>query len=200
MLPDTNSDQSSTDAISSGAGFWIRAGARVIDTVYGTFLGFVAGVFGGIALVMLQHSGLIAPGWEGRIKGFNLVGLGLGLLGNLLYHSLTEGMFGASLGKLICQLRVVTEEGRPITLGKAFVRSLAYFVDALFFGLVAYSSMSQSDLNQRYGDKWAHTVVVHSKDAPAGSKKGAEIFVLALLMGSACWTVLAALGLVLHAR
>ena len=194
-----DTEPSSTPEISSGAGFWIRAGARIIDVVYGIFLGFFAGILGGIALVILQRSGLIPPGWQERMKGFNAPGFGLSLLGGFLYHSLTEGIFGASLGKLICQLRVVTDQGQPIGLGKALLRSIIYYWDALFFGLVAYSSMKQSDLNQRYGDKAAHTVVVRSSDAPPSSKKGAEIFVLAFLMGSACWFVLLALGLVLHA-
>jgi hypothetical protein len=39
-------------------------------------------------------------------------------------------------------------------------------VDGLFFGLVAYSQMQQSAINQRYGDKWADTRVVYSKALP----------------------------------
>ena len=156
-------------------------------------------MLGGIALAILEGAGFITPGWQHRVGGFNAIGFGLSLVGGLLHHSLTEGMFGASLGKLICQLRVVTEDGHSITFRKALLRSLAYYFDALFFGLVAYSSMKESPLNQRYGDKWAHTVVVPCKDVPANFKRGAEIFVLALLMGSACWIVLNALGLVLHA-
>ena len=176
-----------TSSVSSGAGFWIRAGARMIDTMYGLALGFFVGVLAGICLVILDRAGWIAPGWQGRIKGLNFPGFGLSLLGGILYHSLTEGLYGASLGKLVCGLRVVTEAGQPITVGKALLRSLAYLFDALFFGLVAYSSMKDSDLNQRYGDKWAHTVVIRSQDLPSGSRKGAEIFVLAFLMGSVCW-------------
>jgi uncharacterized RDD family membrane protein YckC len=186
--------------ISSGAGFWIRAGARIIDVIYGIVLGFFAGILAAIILVVLQRSGFVAPGWQYRMRGFNPPGLMLSLLGGFLYHSITEGLFGASLGKLICQLRVVSENGNAITFPKALLRSLAYYWDALFFGLVAYSSMRQSELNQRYGDKWAHTVVVSSKDAPVNTKRGAEIFVLALLMGSVCWMVLIALGAVIHAR
>jgi uncharacterized RDD family membrane protein YckC len=185
-------------SISSGAGFWIRAAARLIDVAYGTMLGFFAGVLAGIMLVMLSRAGLIAPGWQSRIHGVNIPGWGLSLLGGFLYHSLTEGMYGASLGKLICQLRVVTEEGRSIAIKQALVRSLAYYIDALFLGIVAYSSMKESPLNQRYGDKWAHTVVVRSKDLPSGSGKGAELFVLAFLMGSVFWMVLLAVGLIIH--
>ena len=189
-----------TTSILSGARFWIRATARVIDSIYGILLGLIGGVLAGILLLVLEQAGLISPGWQERVKGLNLAGWGLGLLGNLLYHSLTEGMYGASLGKLICQLRVVTEDARPITMIQAFKRSLAYFWDGLFFGLVAYSAMKQSDLNQRYGDRWARTVVAKSRDVPAGSRSGAEIFVLAFLMGSVAWMVLLALGLIIHAR
>ena len=185
--------------LSSGAGFWIRAAARIIDTLYGIGLGFLGGVLAGIALVILDKSGLITPGWQTRIHGTNIAGWGCSLLGGLLYHSLTEGIYGASLGKVIFQLRVVTEAGQPITMKQALLRSLAYYVDALFFGVVAYSAMRESDLNQRYGDRWAHTVVVGSKNLPSDSRKGGEVFVLAFLMGSVFWAVLNALGLILHA-
>jgi uncharacterized RDD family membrane protein YckC len=184
--------------MSCGAGFWIRAGARLIDTLCGVCLGFVVGIFAGIALVLLEHAGMIAPGWQYGIKGFNPIGVLLGLVGNVLYHSLTEGMFGASLGKLILQLRVVDENGGPITIPKAILRNLGYFIDALFFGYVAYSSMKDSDLNQRFGDKWAHTVVARVGDIPATSNKGGEIFVLSFLMGSACWMFCTTLGIVLR--
>jgi uncharacterized RDD family membrane protein YckC len=189
-----------THGIAAGAGFWIRAGARLIDAVYGIVLGLFAGVLGGIILVLLARAGLIEPGWEGRVQGLNIAGWALSLLGGFLYQSMTEGMYGASLGKLICQLRVVTEEGQSITMRRALLRSLAYYVDALFFGLVGYSAMQESSLNQRYGDRWAHTIVVRSKDLPSGSAKGAELFVLGLLMGSVLWMVLAALGLIIHVR
>jgi uncharacterized RDD family membrane protein YckC len=187
-----------TPSISSGAGFWIRAGAQLIDVLYGTMLGFIGGVITGIMLVILSRAGWIAPGWQSRVRGINIPGWGFSLVGACLYHVLTEGMYGASLGKLICQLRVVTEEGRPIGMKQALWRSLAYYIDALFFGIVAYSSMKESPLNQRYGDKWAHTIVIRSKDLPAGSGRGFELFVLSFLMGSVCWTVLLALGLIIH--
>jgi uncharacterized RDD family membrane protein YckC len=191
---------SASPTLSSGAGFGIRLGARAIDIIYGTGLGFFGGFLGGIVLVILDRAGLIEPGWQYRLKGTNITGFGLSLVGGFLYHSITEGMYGASLGKLICQLRVVTEKATPISIGQALLRSLAYYFDALFFGLVAYHSMRKSDLNQRYGDRWAHTVVAKRSDVPDASRKGGEIFALALLMGSVCWAVLLALGIVLHAR
>ena len=45
------------------------------------------------------------------------------------------------------------------------MRSLGYYVDGLFFGLVGWTSMSRSPTKQRLGDKWAGTVVVHNRSA-----------------------------------
>ena len=54
--------------------------------------------------------------------------------------------------------------------------------------------MKESELNQRYGDHWAKTIVAKSNDVPAESKSGWEIFVLAFLMGSVGWMVLHRFG------
>src|SRR3954451_3959032 len=130
-------------AIASGAGFGIRAAARLIDIVYGIMIGFFGGVFAGILLILLDRDGLIVPGWQERLGGVDLAGWGFGLLGTLFYHWLTEGMYGASLGKLLCGLRVVSEGSRPIGLTQAFKRNLAFYWDGLVFGLVGYSSMKK---------------------------------------------------------
>ena len=171
--------------ISEGAGFGIRAAARIIDFIYALILMVVAGLLAGIALAVLEQAGFVEPGWENRVGEGKLLEWVLGLLTAVLLHSVTEGMYGASLGKLICRLHVVAEDGQAITLGQAFKRSLAYCWDSLFFGLIGYTSMKRSPLNQRYGDHWARTVVVKSRDVAAGARSGFEIFILGLLMGSA---------------
>lgn len=188
------------DGLLHGAGFAIRVLARVIDGLYGIAVGFVGGFVAGIALVLLARMGLVPAGWQQRLSGTNLYGWGLGLVGSLLYHTLTEGMYGASLGKLICRLRVVREDGGEAGLTQAFRRSLAYFWDSIFFGLVGYSSMKKSDQNQRYGDHWAKTIVARVVDLPAGERSGWEIFVLAFLMGSVLWAFMLALGVILYVR
>jgi uncharacterized RDD family membrane protein YckC len=189
-----------TSTFSSGAGFGIRLLARIVDTIYGILLGFFGGILGGIAVVILQRAGWIEADWQYRLRGTSMVGIGFGILASFLYHLITEGMCGASVGKLACHLRVVTEDGRAIGMWPAFLRSLAYFWDSLFFGLVGYSSMKKSDLNQRYGDHWAHTVVVKRTDVPEGARKGAEVFVLAYLMASACSIVIIALSIIVRVR
>jgi uncharacterized RDD family membrane protein YckC len=185
--------------LSSGAGFWIRALARIIDIVYGNLLGLISGFLAGIVLVVLEIIGFVSPGWAYRIQPRSFVIMGLSILGAFLYHTLCEGIHGASLGKLICGLRVIQEDGRSSTLLGAVVRSLGWFVDAFFFGLVAYSSMAKSPLNQRYGDVWGKTIVVKKKDFPVSNERTTLHFIAGLFLGTASWIVMLILGTVLEA-
>jgi hypothetical protein len=93
---------------------------------------------------------------------------------------------------------VVSESAEPIGLAKAFKRSLAYYWDGLFFGLVGYSSMKESELNQRYGDHWAQTVVIKKREVAMESKRGWEMFALAFVMGSVAEMLAAAAGVIVH--
>lgn len=191
---------SNSPAITNGAGFGIRAAARVIDTIYGLVVGLFGGVLAGIVLALLEASELVTPGWQNRMGGFQPASWFCSLLGTLIYQWLTEGVYGASLGKVSCGLRVVSEAGQAIGSIQAFKRSLAYYWDALFFGAVAYTAMKQSELNQRHGDRWAKTIVVKSRDVPAASRRGWELFVLALVIGSVLKMICFAFGVILDVR
>jgi eukaryotic-like serine/threonine-protein kinase len=53
------------------------------------------------------------------------------------YFAITEGVWGASLGKALCGLRVVTESGAPPEFAPALLRALVFFLPAwLASGLV----------------------------------------------------------------
>jgi uncharacterized RDD family membrane protein YckC len=181
-----------------GAGFGIRLGARILDTIYGLCLGFAGGVIGGITLVILQRARLIDPGWQKYLGGKDVLSYVLSFVGVMVYHTMSEGIYGASLGKAICQLRVISENGGPSTFKGAFIRNISYFVDALFFGLIGYNSMRKTDLNQRYGDHWGHTIVVARKDLPLTAARPVSLAFGAIIAGSVCWILLLSLGLILH--
>jgi uncharacterized RDD family membrane protein YckC len=142
-------------------GFGIRAGARVIDVIATTIVAAISGAAGGMLTAMLAGAGLVAPGWEERLGKQTASTFVFGFIASLAYHTIAEALGGATVGKAICGLRVLTEDRRPCTFGKALGRNAAYYFDALFFGLVAWSSMSKSMAKQRHGDKWASTIVVH---------------------------------------
>lgn len=164
------------------ASVWAASGCwRELSTVpYGFVIGVAAAVLGAIILVALERTGMIAVGWQQRMGGMGVTGVGLGLLGGFLYHALSEGIYGASLGKLLCQLRVVSVGAQPCGVVPAFKRSLAYYFDALFFGLVGYNSMRKSPLNQRYGDVWAEPLVAKANELPASSRRSLIFSSLAL--------------------
>jgi len=146
-------------------GFAIRAVAHLIDLGVTMVLGLASGVFAGIVLAVLDRAGSITPGGEQRVGIASGGSFVLGLVASLLYHAIAEGLGGATAGKAIVGLRVLTEDQKPCTFPKALGRNLAYYFDALFFGLVAWSSMSSSPMRQRYGDKWAKTIVVRARSA-----------------------------------
>src|SRR5215467_2405782 len=92
------------DAVAPGemqaepARFGIRAAGRIIDTIAGMFIGMIGGAVGGVVTAILAQSGTIGPGWERRLGEFTAGSLILSLIGNVLYHTLSEGLGGASIG------------------------------------------------------------------------------------------------------
>lgn len=69
---------------------------------------------------------------------------------------------GVTPGKKIMSLRVVDENGLPISLKTSFLRNLLTSVDILpGMGIVAFMSMLLSKKSQRLGDLVAKTIVIH---------------------------------------
>jgi uncharacterized RDD family membrane protein YckC len=74
---------------------------------------------------------------------------------------LSETRFGRTLGKWGCDLRVISVNGEPLTMGQAFVRHLFDLFDLFFFfGLVGYFVASSNPMRQRVGDLVAKTRVI----------------------------------------
>lgn len=83
-----------------------------------------------------------------------------------IYPTLAEGLSGATLGKLLTNLRVVDVELQRPGWKAVALRNLGLFVDLPLFGLIAYSSIRSSPIGQRVGDSWGGTRVVWRADAP----------------------------------
>ena len=89
-----------------------------------------------------------------------LSALALFFVGGFLYHSLLEGIYGQTLGKKICGIRVLKADFSPCGLSAGFLRNLMRIADAFFYYLVAIIAMAGSFRWQRVGDLVAETVVV----------------------------------------
>lgn len=143
-----------------GVSFWPRVGARLIDAVVMIFLGFIAGgifavVLAVVATVLREPVAVVAT----RYHRSGIAVFIFTVLAGLAYHAICDGLHGSTVGKLLLNMVVVREDGTPCDLSAALKREVAYFFDALFFGLIGYVSMKKSPQEQRYGDHWAHTIV-----------------------------------------
>lgn len=81
------------------------------------------------------------------------------------YFAFFEAIWnGQTPGKRFAQLRVMKEDGRPISAFDAISRNLLRTIDSLPFGYgVGVISVLFTQNNQRLGDMVAGTVVVHEK-------------------------------------
>ena len=81
----------------------------------------------------------------------------------LVYMTLMEARYGASIGKRARGLRVVMEDGGQVTAEAALIRNLMRFLDAFPYVvpyLVGAIAISNSPTMQRFGDRTSETVVV----------------------------------------
>ncbi len=135
-------------------GVALRFVAVLIDGAIFFVLGFV------LALMTDGTSSTSANGTH--TVGFHLGGgsfLVWALL-SLAYYVSCETLLGGTLGKLALGLRVVDEDGDPISWAAALIRNLLRLVDGLFFYLIGAIAVWSSPERQRLGDRAAHTYVV----------------------------------------
>ena len=102
---------------------------------------------------------------ENPFKFFGLIffSMAVMVLGNFLYHSLLEGLWGKTIGKKICGIVVLKDDFTQCTLGSGFLRNLMRIVDSFFYYLVAVVAVAGTMKWQRLGDLVAGTIVVRDK-------------------------------------
>jgi uncharacterized RDD family membrane protein YckC len=182
-----------------GVGFWPRALARLTDMAAHYGVTYATGMVFGFML-RIASDGHISRLVFLRLRQFSLLNFLLVLLGSILFHALCEGIHGSTPGKLMLSMVVVRDDGAPSGLKAAWIRSLAYVIDSLFFGMVAYSAMQDSPMEQRLGDKWADTVVCKRTELPPASLHGLDRFVVALFFATIVDSALCMLGLLVKIK
>jgi len=179
-----------------GAGFWIRALERLIDLIIHYLISFFAEivllfVVYGIAAMMGR------PGrpWMALMEKKSVMSTIIVLLAPLAYNTICEGFHGATAGKLALGLVTISEDGKPTNVMQAFKRSLAFYVDGLFFAIPAATYMNKSKKHQRIGDNWAKTMVVKRSDvANFVTLRSGQRFIVTLLAAMAADGILIALA------
>lgn len=82
-----------------------------------------------------------------------------------LYYGFCEGSMGATLGKKLCRIKVVDENGNKITMGIGFFRSFGRLISAIILG-IGYIIALFDENNRSLHDRIAHTRVVEAASVP----------------------------------
>jgi len=136
-------------AASQYKGVRIRYGAVVIDWI--------------VILVIWFFGYLILYSVSSSLALSDIFFLGWPLCVYLLYFIALEGTYGQTIGKKATRIKVVKEDGAPITYRAAVIRAFVGVLDGLPIiipGLIGCIAIWRSDKKQRIGDLAAHTVVV----------------------------------------
>jgi len=131
-----------------------RFAAFFIDSLLGFYVYWLVGwgllKFFDMPTIQTLHQG----------RGRFAMHLGLSLGAVFIYYVAMESVVGATLGKLLCRLRVIEENGQPASLGNVFIRNFLRLIDYPLGFLIAVIAMESSPLQQRLGDRAAKTLVI----------------------------------------
>ncbi len=119
------------------AGFWIRLAAALLDLV---MVVIVTGLLSGLIRAFNFHPGSF-PLWL------------------TVYSVVMWATKGTTIGGIICGLKVVRLDDRPVDWGVAFVRGLGAFLSLAVFG-IGFIWVAFDDEKQSWHDKIAGTTIV----------------------------------------
>ncbi len=120
------------------AGFWVRVGAIFIDSI---ILGVVWGIFAAVVFGLVGGGVARSGSNEAALAAISIVlvlGYGFLLIGTACYEAFLVHRWGATIGKRALGLRVIMQDGSPVSLGRAFGRYFAKILSAipLYIGFI----------------------------------------------------------------
>lgn len=120
------------------AGFWIRVGAGLLDVI---LIGIAVGISESAFRMIHFHPGGAFPFWLA------------------VYCAIMWATKGTTIGGIICGLKVVRLDDRPVDWGVAIVRALSAFLSLAVAGL-GFIWVAFDDEKQSWHDKIAGTTIV----------------------------------------
>lgn len=140
------------------AGFWIRFVAKIIDgcitSLLSSLAGFIVGMGAGMSYEMATATDLLMMGaFRGAVTGLIIAAC---------YNILFVGRFGATPGKMLLGLKIVTAEGNRVSYARALGRYLAEFLSGVIF-LLGYVMAAFDRQKRALHDHLASTRVIHAR-------------------------------------
>jgi uncharacterized RDD family membrane protein YckC len=137
-------------------GFWIRLMAYLIDGILLNVVFWILGLIGGVQLIPADPARVDPAQLMAEMGKFQIAAL----LVTWLYFALMESSpRGATVGKMVCGLRVVDAQGNRISFGRATGRFFAKFVSAMIL-MIGYLMAAFTDRKRGLHDIIAGTLVV----------------------------------------
>jgi uncharacterized RDD family membrane protein YckC len=87
----------------------------------------------------------------------------------MTYYTVQETLFSTTIGKFLMRLRVVQNDGSPITFLHAFIRNIVRPIDAIWGYLLGWILALCSSRRRRLGDHLGRTLVVSVDSVPTFS-------------------------------
>jgi uncharacterized RDD family membrane protein YckC len=140
------------------AGFWIRFAAYVLDSIAINIVVIPVSFLSG-AIVGFTN----APGAGGELGGA-LGGIAGGIIG-WSYLIIMTHKKAATLGKMAFDLKVISEDGTRLTLGKIFLRETVGKIVSGLIIMIGYIMAAFTEKKQALHDKFASSVVVYNNPA-----------------------------------
>ena len=140
---------------------YASAGQRFIAKAVDTALVVVP--IGIVVVSRLDSERLLFPNPLAHFMGESGTGWMAALLLLFIYHVLAEGLWGQTLGKRLCRIRVMDRDLKPCTMGQSIIRNFVRLADGICFYWVGVISIAATDRWQRLGDLAGRTIVVRTK-------------------------------------
>jgi len=142
-----------------------RAGALVTDMLVFGVVSFVVNSVYGVTQITSGSFISSSSGWASYSTN-TAVPWYLFMAVSLVYFTVPEALFGATPGKYLAGLRVVSVDGRALSLGAVLARNVMRIVDYLpVLYVLGGISVLLTTNSQRLGDRLAGTTVVRREHA-----------------------------------
>jgi uncharacterized RDD family membrane protein YckC len=109
-------------------GFWIRFAAKILDGLIQDIISIPLFLLFSPRISLMGRFGPPTPAEIAKLVVVVLLG---GVVG-ICYNTFFLGKFGATPGKMVCGLKVLTPEGTPISYARALGRSAAEILSRMF--------------------------------------------------------------------
>jgi uncharacterized RDD family membrane protein YckC len=145
------------------AGFWIRVGAKIIDSLIVGGVNFIIGmilgtIFGTSAMFMDPENGTLSAGYWLFLATQQLIGITI----PACYNTYLVGRFGATVGKMACGLKVVTPSGGRVSYPRALGRNFAEWISNIILG-IGYIMVAFDSEKRSLHDRICSTRVIHKQ-------------------------------------